>query len=67
MLHSLLRWTGTLQCRIRRRALERQLMDAAAQLCDHPESRCFYQSLLDEHMRLVRTGPSRSGEHPRLP
>lgn len=55
-------FTESLRASFSRRRLEHQLMQAVARLPHEPESRCTYQHLLEEHMRLketARPGPSR--------
>lgn len=47
--------TETLRSSLNRRRLERRLMQVVARLPDEPESRCMYQHLLEEHMRLAAT------------
>ena len=48
-------FTETLRASYTRRKLEHQLIDAVARLPHEPESRCAYQHLLEEHMRLAGT------------
>jgi hypothetical protein len=51
LLHS---WRFTLRCEWQRRQLQRRLLDVVARLPYEPESRCTYQALLDEQLRLAR-------------
>ncbi len=46
-------FTESLRASFTRRRLEHQLMQAVARLPYEPESRCAYQHLLEEHMRLT--------------
>ena len=46
----------SLRCEWRRRQLQRRLLDVVARLPYEPESRCTYQALLDEQLRLARAG-----------
>lgn len=67
MLRTFTTFTHTLREEIRRRSVERQLLDIVARLPDRPESRSDYQRLLDEHLALShddghgRAGPPSSG------
>lgn len=51
LIHS---WRATLRCEWQQRQLQRRLLDLVARLPYEPESRCTYQALLDEQLRLVR-------------
>lgn len=54
----------SLRCEWRRRQLQRRLLDVVARLPYEPESRCTYQALLDEQLRLARAGlPSPAFRH----
>lgn len=46
-------FTESLRASFTRRRLEHQLMQAVARLPHEPESRCTYQHLLEEHLRLA--------------
>lgn len=48
-------FTESLRASFTRRRLEHQLMQAVARLPYEPESRCAYQHLLEEHLRLTGT------------
>jgi hypothetical protein len=63
MLQPIATLTDTLRGQMRRRTVERQLLDLVARLPEHPESRATYQRLLEEHMRLEAAAerPARSG------
>jgi hypothetical protein len=64
MLEPLASWTHTLRGQMRRRAVERQLLDVVARLPQEPESRWVYQRLLEEHMKLaVAAEDSGRGQH----
>lgn len=58
MVEPLATWTNTLRGQLRRRTVERQLLDLVAQLPEHPESRSAYQRLLEEHMKLAAQAES---------
>ena len=45
-------FTESLRASFTRRRPEHQLMQAVARLPHEPESRCAYQHLLEEHLRL---------------
>lgn len=53
MIQPLSGWTDTLRASISRRVLEHRLAEAVARLPHEPESRCTYQHLLEEHLRLA--------------
>lgn len=53
MIRPLSGWTDTLRASINRRVLEHRLAEAVARLPHEPESRCAYQHLLEEHLRLA--------------
>jgi len=53
MIRPLSGWTDTLRASINRRVLEHRLAEVVARLPYEPESRCAYQHLLEEHMRLA--------------
>lgn len=53
MLEPLASWTHTLRGQLRRRAVERELLDVVARLPLEPESRSAYQRLLEEHLKLA--------------
>ena len=57
MIHPLSGWTDTLRASINRRVVEHRLAEAVARLPHEPESRCAYQHLLEEHMRLTGESP----------
>lgn len=64
MLEPLASWTHTLRDQMRRRAVERQLLDIVARLPREPQSRSAYQRLLEEHMKLaVAAEDSGRGQH----
>lgn len=66
MNHPLSGWTDTLRASISRRVLEHRLAEAVARLPHEPESRCAYQHLLEEHLRLAGgSGPQASGKKER--
>jgi hypothetical protein len=48
-------FTESLRASFTRRRLEHQLMQAVARLPHEPESRCAYQHLLEERMRLAES------------
>jgi hypothetical protein len=48
--------TETLRASFTRRRLEHRLLQAVARLPHDPGSRCAYQQLLEEHMRLAGSG-----------
>jgi hypothetical protein len=56
MLHFVSAWTRSMRCEIRRRAIQRRLLDVVARLPYEPESRVDYQHLVDDYMRLAQTG-----------
>jgi hypothetical protein len=58
MLHFISAWTQSMRSKMRRRAVQRRLLDVVARLPYEPESRSTYQHLVDEHMRLAQ--PPRS-------
>jgi hypothetical protein len=62
MLHILSAWTQSMRCEIRRRAIQRRLLEVVARLPYEPESRSTYQHLVDEHMRLAQ-GPRAARPH----
>jgi hypothetical protein len=64
MLRTLTTFTHTLRDEIRRRAVERQLLEVVARLPDQPESRSDYQRLLDEHLALCHDGAGREDPPP---
>ncbi len=45
---------AALRTELKRRSVEHRLLDAVSRLPDAPETRCAYQALLDEHMRLAQ-------------
>lgn len=55
MLEPIAALTNTLRGQMRRRTVERELLDLVARLPEHPESRSAYQRLVEEHMRLSAT------------
>jgi hypothetical protein len=57
-------WTQSLRERFTRRLLEHRLMEVAARLPYEPESRCTYQHLLEEHMRLACADKARASAKP---
>jgi hypothetical protein len=59
LIHS---WRASLRCEWQRRQVQRRLLDVVARLPYEPESRCAYQALLDEQLRLAR--PERPGADP---
>jgi hypothetical protein len=57
-------WTQSRRERFARRLLEHRLMEVAARLPYEPESRCTYQHLLEEHMRLACADKARASAKP---
>lgn len=55
MLDFLSHWTETLRSRRHSDAMEKQVLELASTLGEHPENRCAYQRLLDAHLASVRT------------
>ena len=64
-MQPLAQFAENLRASFTRRRLEQRLMQAVARLPYEPESRCAYQHLLKEHMRLaVGDKPRASGDKP---
>lgn len=61
MLHPLASWTNSLRGEMRRRSVERQLLDVVARLPEEPLSRVTYQRLLEEHMKLAAAAEASGG------
>ncbi|MCC2675374.1 MAG: hypothetical protein K0R58_2321 [Ramlibacter sp.] len=57
MLHFVSAWTRSMRCEIRRRTIQRRLLEVVARLPYEPERRVAYQHLVDDYMRLAQ--PSR--------
>lgn len=62
MLHRIASLTSTLRCRMRRRAVERELLELVARLPQEPERRSTYQRLVEEHTRLAAGDDSGDGQ-----
>lgn len=62
MIRPLSGWTDTLRASINRRVVEHRLAEVVARLPYEPESRCAYQHLLEEHMRLTCGGKPQGRE-----
>ena len=54
MQHFLSAWTQSMRGEIRRRAIQRRLLEVVARLPYEPESRSTYEHLVDELMRLAQ-------------
>jgi hypothetical protein len=60
MLHFLSAWTESMRSEIRRRVIQRRLLEVVARLPYEPESRSTYQHLVEELMGLAqRPGSAR--------
>ena len=59
---SITQFTESLRASFTRRRLEHQLMQAVARLPYEPESRCAYQHLLEEHLRLKGADKPRAAQ-----
>lgn len=60
MIRPLAGWTDSLRTSLTRRRLEHRIAEVVARLPYEPESRCAYQHLLEEHMRLACGGKAQA-------